>query len=222
MALFSHRRILSFFGLRTFQLDLRKAGMRSILVAAILLAMTGMAAAADYYAPSPLGPYSWIGPYVGANAGYQSGWVSNSPIQPSGIAGGVEAGYNWQRGQFVFGAETDIELSGADATAAPFQFFSPWFGTVRGRGGVTFGNVLVFGTAGLSYGDLRADSAGLTESHASVGWVAGAGVEVGFSQRWSAKAEWLYLDLADRSFALTGTNNGLTANLLRFGVDYRF
>jgi outer membrane immunogenic protein len=197
--------------------------MRSILATAIfLLAMTGMAAAADYYAPSPLGPYSWIGPYVGANAGYQWGWVSNSPIQPSGIAGGVEAGYNWQRGQFVFGAETDIELSGADATVAPFQFSSPWFGTLRGRGGVTVGNVLIFGTAGLSYGDIRADSAGLTESHASVGWVAGAGIEVGFSQRWSAKAEWLYLDLADRSFALTGTNNGLTANLLRFGVDYRF
>jgi outer membrane immunogenic protein len=52
--------------------------------------------------------------------------------------------------------------------------------------------------------------------------VAGAGIEVGFSQRWSAKAEWLYLDLAERSFALTGTNNGLSANLLRFGVDYRF
>jgi outer membrane immunogenic protein len=86
--------------------------MKPILATAIfLLAMTGMAAAADYYAPSALGPYSWIGPYVGANAGYQWGWVSNSPIQPSGVAGGLEAGYNWQRGQFVFGAETDIELS---------------------------------------------------------------------------------------------------------------
>ena len=61
---------------------------------------------------------------------------------------------------------------------------------MRGRGGVTFGNVLVFGTAGLSYGDLRADSAGLTESHASVGWVAGAGVEVGFSQRNGSISTW--------------------------------
>jgi outer membrane immunogenic protein len=50
----------------------------------------------------------------------------------------------------------------------------------------------------------------------------GAGVEVGFSQRWSAKTEWLYLDLADRGSVLTGTNNGLSANLLRFGVDYCF
>jgi outer membrane immunogenic protein len=200
-----------------------EVSMRPILGVAILLAMTGMAAAADYYtAPAPLGAYSWAGPYLGANAGYQWGSVSNNPTQPSGLAGGVEAGYDWQRGQFVFGGETDIELSGADATFAPTEFSSPWFGTLRGRGGVALGNVLVFGTAGLAYGDLRADTAGLTESHTSLGWVAGGGIEVGFTQRWSAKAEWLYLDLADHSYSLTGTNNGLTANLLRFGVNYHF
>jgi outer membrane immunogenic protein len=199
-----------------------KAGMRSILSVAIVLATTGLAAAADYYAPSPFGPYSWMGPYVGATAGYEWGWVSNSPTQPSGLAGGIEAGYNWQRGQFVFGGETDINLSAADATVAPVEFSSPWFGTVRGRGGVTVGNVLIFGTAGVAYGDLRADTAGLTESHVNAGWVAGAGVEVGFTQRWSGKAEWLYLDMAGSNFSLTGANNGLTANLLRFGVNYRF
>jgi outer membrane immunogenic protein len=199
-----------------------KAGMRPVLGLAILLAMTGAVAAGDFYASSPLGPYSWIGPYVGANAGYQWGWVSNSSTQPSGLAGGVEGGYNWQRGQFVFGAEADLNLSAASATVAPIEFSSPWFSTVRGRGGVTFGNVLVFGTAGLAYGDLRADVAGLSESYANLGWVAGAGVEVGFTQRWSAKAEWLYLDLAGSNFSVTGVNNGLTANLLRFGVNYRF
>ena len=63
---------------------------------------------------------------------------------------------------------------------------------MRGRAGVAFNNVLVYGTAGLAYGDF--DTAGLTESHASFGWTAGAGVEVGFTPRWSAKAEWLYLN----------------------------
>ena len=52
--------------------------------------------------------------------------------------------------------------------------------------------------------------------------MAGGGVEVGFTPHWSAKAEWLYLDLSDRSFSVTGTNNGLPANLLRMGVNYRF
>lgn len=195
---------------------------------ACAVAISGSAAAADlsgvpyYTTPEPLSAYSWAGPYLGATLGYEWGTVDNSPTRPSGIVGGVEGGYNWQRGAFVFGGEADIQLSGADDTLSPFEFSNPWFGTVRGRAGVTFNNVLVYGTAGLSYGELRADTFNLTETHTSIGWVAGAGVEVGFTPHWSAKAEWLYLDLADRSFSVTGTNNGLGADLLRMGVNYRF
>ena len=71
--------------------------------------------------------------------------------------------------------------------------------------------------------DLTARHAGnLSETHASLGWTAGGGVEVGFTPHWSAKAEWLYLDLPDRNFSVTGTNNGLAANLVRLGVNYHF
>jgi outer membrane immunogenic protein len=201
---------------------------RVVLGAALVLATSGLAAAADlpaapyYTAPEPLTAYSWAGPYLGATLGYEWGTVSNSPTQPSGVAGGVEAGYNWQRGAFVFGGEADIQLSGADDTLSPFEFSNPWFGTVRGRAGASLNNVLVYGTAGLAYGELRADSFNLTESHVNVGWTAGLGVEVGLTPRWSAKAEWLYLDLSGRSFSLTGTSNGLAADLLRMGVNYRF
>jgi len=204
--------------------------MRSILGAVLLLAATGAALAADlpaggYYAaptPAPLYGFSWYGPYVGGTIGYQWGSVDNNPTKPSGIAGGLEAGYNWQRGQFVFGAETDIQLSGAEGTFAPWQFSSPWYGTLRGRAGVAIGNVLVYGTGGLAYGDLRAVTAALSEDRTSVGWTVGAGVEVGFTPHWSGKAEWLYVDLADRNYSLTGTENGLAAYLLRMGVNYRF
>jgi outer membrane immunogenic protein len=196
--------------------------------AMLALATTGAALAADlgggpyYTAPGPLSAYSWAGPYLGATIGYEWGTVDNNNTRPSGVAGGVQAGYNWQRGAFVFGGETDIQLSGADDTLSPFEFSNPWFGTVRGRAGVTMNNVLLYGTAGLSYGDLRADSFNLTESHVSLGWVAGAGVEVAFTPHWSAKAEWLYIDLSDSTFSLTGTNNGLAADLIRMGVNYHF
>lgn len=196
--------------------------MRPVLGLAILLAMTGTAAAADYYAPAPFGPYSWAGPYLGASAGYEWGWVSNDPAQPYGFAGGLEGGYNWQLGNFVFGGETDINLSNASATVAPLEFSAPWFGTVRGRGGFTVGNVLIFGSAGVAYGELQANSGGAAESHTTVGGVVGAGIEVGINQHLSAKAEWLYLDLIGSNFALSGVSNNLTANLLRFGVNYRF
>jgi outer membrane immunogenic protein len=47
-------------------------------------------------------------------------------------------------------------------------------------------------------------------------------MEIALSGNWSAKAEYLYIDLNDRSFALTGTDHGLTSSVLRFGVNYRF
>jgi outer membrane immunogenic protein len=203
--------------------------MRTVLAAALSLAVTGAAFAADvaapnyyYTAPPPLAA-SWAGPYIGATLGYEWGEVSNNPTQPSGIEGGLEAGFNWQHGNFVYGGEADINLSGAEDTFSPWQFSNPWFGTVRGRAGVAINNVLVYGTAGLAYGSLTATSPGnLSETHTSFGWTAGAGVEVGFAPHWSAKAEWLYLDLADHTFSVTGTDNGLSANLLRLGVNYRF
>ncbi len=191
--------------------------------------LAGTAVAADfpasryYTAPAPLSGYSWAGPYIGGTLGYEWGRVDNNPTRPSGLAGGAEAGFNWQHGNFVYGAEADINLSGASDTFAPWQFSNPWFGTLRGRGGVAINNVLIYGTAGLAYGGLTADTAGnLSESRTSFGWVAGGGVEVGLTPNWSAKAEWLYLDLADRGFSVTGTNNGLAANLLRLGVNYHF
>jgi outer membrane immunogenic protein len=212
------------------QKTIRGVALGTALLFAITgTAITGAARAADlpayqyYTAPAPLSASSWAGPYIGGTLGYQWGTVDNNPTRPTGVTGGAEAGFNWQRGNFVYGAETDINLSGAEDTFAPWQFSNPWFGTLRGRAGVTIGNVLIYGTAGLAYGGLTADtSANLSESHTSVGWVAGGGAEVGFTPHWSGKAEWLYLDYADRNFSVTGTTNGLSTNLLRLGVNYHF
>lgn len=201
------------------------------LGAAALLAMLagGTARAADfpaspyYTAPGPLGSYSWIGPYLGGNLGYEWGATSNNPTQPSGIAGGIQGGYNWQTGQFVFGAEADIQLSAANDTFAPWKFSNPWFGTVRGRAGYAFRNLLLYGTAGLAFGGLTGESVGLiTESHINLGWAAGVGAEAGIYGNWSVKVEYLFVDLASSTFAITGASNGLSANVLRAGVNYHF
>jgi hypothetical protein len=79
-------------------------------------------------------------------------------------------------------ARSDINLSAAEDTFAPWQFSNPWFGTARGRAGVAINNVLIFGTAGLAYGELT----GITfrnpsESPTSFGWTAGIGTEVGYA-----------------------------------------
>lgn len=204
--------------------------MIKTLFAAVLaagLAAAGSAAAADLrpapYAPiAQSGLYNWSGAYAGLNLGYEWGNVTNSSVNPSGLAGGGQLGYNWQNGQFVFGAETDLQFTGADDTFAPFKFSNPWFGTLRGRAGIAFNNVLLYATLGLAYGDLRAQSAGLDETRTEVGWTGGVGLEYGFAPNWSARVEYLYLDLGSRGFTLTGTDNGLQANLLRVGINYHF
>jgi outer membrane immunogenic protein len=202
---------------------------RVILVATLASLMSGAAVAADlprgpapYYAPPVPSVYNWRGAYAGANVGYQWGDVTNNPTSPSGIAGGLQAGYNWQSNQFVFGVETDLQASGADDTFAPWKFSNPWFGTLRGRGGFAFSNILVYGTLGLVYGDLKGQGAALSEIRTEVGLTGGLGMEVGFTPNWSAKVEYLYMDLNDRGFTVTGVNNGLQSSFLRLGVNYHF
>ncbi len=206
--------------------------MRRTIYASVALAVSaGTAFAADmqrpgYYAPAPAAvapmAYNWVGPYVGVNLGYQWGDVSGSPTEPSGMVGGVQAGYNWQSGQFVFGGEADIQITGADDTAAPFKFSNPWWGSLRARGGVAWNSFLFYATGGLAFGEVEGQVGGLTETKTQLGWTVGLGTEVALNQRWSAKVEYLYIDLGDRNFTVTGTSNGFSTNLLRLGVNYRF
>jgi outer membrane immunogenic protein len=207
-----------------------KKAILAMSVASLAL-VSGAAIAADmprgptpyYSAPAPVGNYyNWVGPYAGLNLGYEWGKISNNPTEPSGMLGGLQGGYNWQNGQFVFGAETDLQISGADDTFAPWKFSNPWFGTLRGRAGMAMNNMLFYGTAGLAYGGLKGENAGLSESKTHVGWAAGVGMEVGFNRAWSAKVEYLYMDLGNRAYSITGANNGLEASMLRFGINYHF
>ena len=177
---------------------------------------------APYTVSQPLNMYSWIGPYIGGNLGYQWGTISNNRARPSGVAGGVQAGYNWQSGQFVFGAEADLQATGADDTFAPWKFSNPWFGTLRGRAGYAMNNILVYATGGLAIGSVRVETPAVSESKWVGGWTIGAGAEVGITQNWSAKVEYLYVDLNNDNFLLTGLQHGYQFNIVRLGVNYRF
>ena len=175
-----------------------------------------------YTVNQPLNMYSWAGPYLGGNVGWAWGTVDNNPTRPSGFVGGVQAGYNWQTGPWVFGVEGDLQATGASDTFAPWKFSNPWFGTVRGRAGYAFNNILFYGTAGLAFGELRGETFGLAETHTNAGWTVGLGAEFGLAQNWTAKVEYLYVDLNDNNFVITGAQNGYRFGLLRAGVNYHF
>ena len=62
----------------------------------------------------------------------------------------------------------------------------------------------------------------VSESRTSTGWTAGVGAEIALTRNWSAKVEYLYVDLSDRNFSLTGMPNGYEFSTVRVGVNYRF
>jgi outer membrane immunogenic protein len=119
-----------------------------------------------------------------------------------------------------------------------------WFGTVRGRVGVlAVPRVLLYATGGLAYGEVKSGATiapvttGVSAAipginSTNVGWTVGAGVEGVIAGNWTAKLEYLYVDLGtvSGSFATTiGTTNlvsnfssRVTDNILRAGINYKF
>ena len=180
--------------------------------------------------PAPALPCLWLGPYVGANTGFQ--WTSNigglsssAFTGGSGFTGGIQVGYNWQNGPWVYGVESDFNLSGASGRFADFQFSNPWFATVRGRAGYAVNNVFIYGTAGVALGLSTVTHGGLSDSSGHAGWTIGAGAEfglspLGLSPNWSAKVEYLYLGLSQD--ALLPSSVTFPSNVVRFGVNYHF
>ena len=187
--------------------------------------------------------------------------VNNASLRArsTGVIGGAQLGYNWQMGSLVAGLEADIQGSGIKgsaratsiitSTGLPDPFGSllssepklSWFGTVRGRLGVTVTpDLLLYGSGGLAYGEVDAsanwfqfvdEQAPASVSKIKIGWTAGAGAEWMFARNWSAKLEYLYVDLGSQSaignFTPVAVDKvGYTwhtrENIARVGVNYHF
>ena len=198
--------------------------------AAALLGFAGLASAADIkprmYIKAPVAQvYNWTGGYIGINGG--GGWGSSNNIDVSGGFVGGTLGYNWQQGQAVFGLETDLAWSGIDGSgfigAVPVSTGSDWFGTVRGRLGYAWDRTLIFVAGGLAYGNVNARSPFGSFDTTNAGWTLGGGVEFALNGPWTAKVEYLHIDLGDSTLALPAvTNVDYTADLIRVGLNYRF
>lgn len=189
-----------------------------------LLAVPAAAADLSYrapaaYAPAPA-PFTWTGFYLGANAGYGWGTAGWSP-DIDGFIGGLQAGYNWQGASpFVIGVETDIQYS--DVSSGVYTL--DYFGTLRARLGYAFDQILVYGTGGFAYGSGTYETWGLSNSKNQTGWTIGGGAEYAINNNWSLKGEYLYVDLGDATYqTIDGPRAvGVSTNVLRAGVNYRF
>jgi len=190
-------------------------------------------------APIVVPVYNWTGFYAGINGGF--GWGSSNwsglPERfdvKGGLFGG-QLGYNWQFGQFVYGLEGDADwtdLRGSasvlNCSAAFCRTRNDFLTTARGRLGFAADRWLPYVTGGLVVGNIRAQVpgfAGIDQTNA--GWTAGGGLEFALTGNWTAKAEYLHVDLGSAGCSVAcgfpaGNDVSLTTNIVRGGLNFRF
>jgi len=238
---------------------------KSLLVIAVAFAglVTGPVAAADLlYKATPAAPaFSWTGFYVGAHAG--AGWSLNEQTftgggatnennyTGTGVLGGAQAGFNYQAGPWVFGAEAQLGWAGLDGkdhciAGSPVALLNcrtktDWLGTAAARIGFAFDRTMIFVKGGgawahdtydLSFFALPPRSDRVDETR--TGWMLGTGAEYAFYGSWSAKVEYDYLDFGtqtvtfpglpafDPQFVGTTVDIRQRIQLIKFGLNYRF
>ena len=179
----------------------------------------------------------------GGLGGFQLGYN----YQVGSVVYGVEGDITWtgQRDTFNFnGIASNINFEDflyQETTAAKLRYM----GTVRGRLGYAYGAFLPYLTGGLAWGRMVMDlswtasqkpancpactifatrSFARSESHTLVGWTIGGGFEYAFADRWSAKAEYLFVDLGNKTYfsgVPAGCFLGLHDHIVRLGINYR-
>ena len=196
-----------------------KAGVAALA----LLAIPFAAQAADvpikapYYKGAPhsvVSYYNWTGFYAGVNAGYGFG-TSTWPVASSGHQSrraswlAARLGYNWQSGAIVYGVEGDFDWSNVKGSVAcagvPARPRAP--GSPRSAAGSAMPS-----TAGCPMSRAAAPSATSKRPRApnlawlgasnQLGWTFGAGLEYAFMGNWTAKLEYLYVDLGNFNAAV--------------------
>ncbi|MDB5366797.1 MAG: hypothetical protein JWM77_2724 [Rhodospirillales bacterium] len=225
------------------------------LLTASLLAGTAQAQ------QSPPGTFNWSGLYGGLNAGFgpsienkittsgtagiNAGNVATGRVPGSinnnkeGFIGGGQVGFNWQTGQFVYGAEADFDYTDLNHTQNRFSPLNDrtafgqhqyTLGTVRARVGYAVDRWLPYVTGGWAYGrysnsaNIYSNGPGTplafsgNQSGFGSGWTAGAGVEYAiptetfsaFGNAVTLRAEYLYYDLGSRTIGVSPVGAGAT------------
>jgi outer membrane immunogenic protein len=253
--------------------------IKSLLLATVSsIAAVGSAHAADLprkAVPQPVWTSNWGGGYIGGHVGvarlnasctstsqgdYTSGYGFCGAYQggasgvntDTGFTAGLQAGWNWQAGTFVYGFAvdwtwTDLNRTISASYTSPTSFRAKvdWLASFRGRMGLAVDNTLVYMTAGLAAGRVDHLNSGSAAAGTSgdygnlkttkAGWVAGLGVEHKFGPNWSVNAEFLYYDLGRKTASSKFCSNNTCSDggtyatefnteifTVRVGLNYRF
>jgi outer membrane immunogenic protein len=194
---------------------------------------------------------NWTGSYIGISGGgiWGSSVVHNDLTGADqtphfGLSGGivgVTTGLNIQNHNLVYGYESDTSYTGARSTAFDFppnaaftnEVKEPWLTTYRGRIGYAQNSWLLYATGGAALAGIHDTMAGppgsISEQHWHWGWTVGGGVEMKLTREWSAKVEYLYVGLQDKSYFnpapnplfASGQRVSLDDHIVRVGINYK-
>ena len=150
----------------------------------------------------------------------------------TGFSGGAQIGYNHQIDQLVIGAEVDFQnigknsksysvLDNGQTVTTYTNSGSQWLSTGRTRIGYAFNDILVYGTGGLAFGQVKSNGSisGVSnpvqawdgtyttnsKSENKWGWALGLGAEYALNQNISIKAEYLHYDLGSTKSSIVST-----------------
>jgi outer membrane immunogenic protein len=243
--------------------------MKKFLVPSIVLSafVVSSAMAADLpirkapsVAPAPV-VYNWSGLYIGGHIGYGyaetditdrtvlgvQNLIPTQSFNSDGFLGGVQAGWNYQVGNFVLGAEADYSFADIKgdvtttigATDVSRSSNVMWIATSTARLGYTWDRVMIYSKLGAAFAqfdynnNISVGGASIFSASASetrVGFTVGTGIEWALAGGWSAKAEYNYMDFGRRTvdFGVDAAGNPVNLDVdqristVKAGVNYRF
>lgn len=184
--------------------------MKSIFLSTILASGIATAAfAGNLDTPAPVvvdvAPVAasvtdWSGFYLGAAVSAETGDFQyeefDAPVglllNTSGTMYGAFAGYNFQRGNIVFGAEVSYSAGSIAIEGFPAFEFTNLI-DLNGRVGFAAGRALIYATAGATLGDWVE---GIQGTYAVSGYNYGAGVDFMLTDRIFLGVEYLVRDLS--------------------------
>jgi outer membrane immunogenic protein len=224
--------------------------MKIILVSSVAGALLATSVSAGSPEPAPVDPapmvapaaMDWTGPYGGVTLSAGTGSFGNDSNFPgdgsgslSGGAAGLLLGYNWQRGNTVFGGE--LAFSGSNIKGDE-DCVNPAFecgaeveniASLRARlGFLATPRTMIFGSAGVASANVYGYTDGAIgengESNRMNGYVLGAGIEYAYNERLSLRGAVLYHDLGDSDFDTDTTYSDVEVDFttLEIGVVFRF
>jgi outer membrane immunogenic protein len=207
--------------------------LRALLSVAVTVAGLTAAQAADTYSfsPSPMA-YNWTGFHIGAVAGAAGGqFQNNAPTNPGpfdeggGFTGGVVVGYTHQFSpNWAAGIEGDISYLDIDARTGTASFEEQWMGTLRVRAGYTWSRYFAYATAGVAMTNIEAALGASSTEENVLGLTVGAGVEGQITGNWIGRIEYLFVDVPEETFTVTGGPivGGSHNHVGRVGISYQF